>query len=94
VTRDEYEAGLLRAGEIQRAAGWSEESIASYAKEHREITGDGYDCILIVGAGLAQDNSRHGVSVRRCNMGVECEENGTCYAEANGNPEMCGKTRR
>lgn len=61
MTEQEYEAGLLRAGEIQRAAGWSEESIASYAAEHIAMTGGSYDCILIVGAGLAQDNSRHGV---------------------------------
>lgn len=62
MTKDEYEAGLLRAGEIQREHGWSEESIASYAAEHRAMTGDSYECILLVGAGLAQDNSRHGVA--------------------------------
>ena len=61
MTEQEYEAGLLRAGEIQRAAGWSEESIASYAAEHIAMTGGNYSCILLVGAGLAQDNSRHGV---------------------------------
>lgn len=62
MTKDEFEAGLMQAGEIQRAAGWSEESIASYAAEMRATTGDDYECILIVGAGLAQDNNRHGAS--------------------------------
>lgn len=61
MTEQEYEDGLLHAGEIQRNAGWSEESIASYAAEHIAMTGGVYSCILLVGAGLAQDNSRHGV---------------------------------
>jgi hypothetical protein len=26
-----------------------------------------------------------------CNMGVGCEETGICYAEANGQPEQCGR---
>lgn len=62
MTEQEYEESLRRAGEIQRAAGWSEESIASYAGEHIAMTGGNYACILLVGAGLAQDNSRHGVA--------------------------------
>lgn len=62
MTEQEYEEGLRRAGDIQRNAGWSEESIASYAAEHRAVTGGNYECILLVGAGLAQDNSRHGVT--------------------------------
>lgn len=61
MTRDEFEAGILRAAEIQREAGWSEASIDSYAVEMRVLTGDNYGCMLVVGAGLAQDNSRHGV---------------------------------
>lgn len=64
MTEQEYEAGLARAGEIQRAAGWPEGAIESYAAEHRAMTGGNYDCILLVGAGLAQNNSRHGVPER------------------------------
>lgn len=26
-----------------------------------------------------------------CNMGVGCEEYGVCYAEANGEPDRCGR---
>lgn len=61
MTKQEYEDGLRRAAEIQRKAGWSEDSIRSYADEHRAMTGGCYGSILLVGAGLAQDNSRHGV---------------------------------
>lgn len=63
MTPQEYEDGLSRAADIQRKAGWSEASIASYAAEHREMTGDSYDCLLLVGAGLAQNNTRHGVAL-------------------------------
>ncbi len=61
MNKTEFEDGLKRAGGIQRAAGWSEESIASYVAEQRATWGENCDCILVVGAGLAQDNSRHGV---------------------------------
>jgi len=27
-----------------------------------------------------------------CDMGVGCEEHGTCYAAANGEPDRCGKS--
>jgi hypothetical protein len=64
VDKQQYEAELARAGDVQRAAGWSEASIASYAAEHRAMFGDSPDCLLAVGAGLAQDNSRHGVGER------------------------------
>lgn len=61
MTKEEYLAGLERAAEIQRAAGWSESSIQMYRNEHEAVTGDSYSAILIVGAGLACDNSRFGV---------------------------------
>lgn len=61
MTLDEYESQLAKAGSIQRAAGWSDESIQSYAIEHQLMTGGNYECIALVGAGLAQDNTRHGV---------------------------------
>jgi hypothetical protein len=61
MTEQEYEEGLQRAAEVQREHGWSEWSIASYAAEHRAMTGGSYKGLLAVGAGLAQDNSRHGV---------------------------------
>jgi hypothetical protein len=92
MTKDEYEAALLRVAEIQRQNDWSEASIESYAKEHRLITGSNYECILAVGAGLAQDNTRHGVGARtavRCDMGVGCDETGQCYAAAMGEPDKC-----
>lgn len=55
--------------DLQRKAGWSDESIASYAKELREFVNAyygnrSYESVsrMYVGAGLAQDNSRHGVT--------------------------------
>lgn len=60
MTPQEFEADLIKVASIQREAGWSYFSIDSYAKEIREIFGDGQG-ILMVGAGLAQDNTRHGV---------------------------------
>ena len=61
MTKEEFEADLIKVANIQRNAGWSDYSINSYAEELRFICGDGAG-ILMVGAGLAQDNSRHGVS--------------------------------
>lgn len=61
MNKDEYERQLKAAGDIQRKAGWNESSIMMYAMEHRAITGDNYESLLMVGAGLAQDNSRFGV---------------------------------
>jgi len=29
-----------------------------------------------------------------CNLGVGCDEAGTCYAEVHGDPEQCGRTAR
>lgn len=58
--KEEYERQLKAAGNIQRKEGWSESSIMMYAMEHRAMTGDNYDSIILVGAGLAQDNSRFG----------------------------------
>lgn len=61
MNRDEYERQLKAASDIQRKAGWSESSIMMYAMEHRAMTGDIYEGLLLVGAGLARDNSRFGV---------------------------------
>ena len=60
MTKEEFEADLIKVANIQRNAGWSDYSINSYAEEIRFIFGDG-EGVLMVGAGLAQDNSRHGV---------------------------------
>lgn len=60
MTPEEFEEGLIRVASIQREAGWSYFSIDSYAKELRAICGDGSG-VAAVGAGLAQDNTRHGV---------------------------------
>ena len=61
MTKEEFEKGLEQAAKIQRAAGWSEYSIQMYRKEQEAITGDKYAGVLLVGAGLACDNSRFGV---------------------------------
>ena len=61
MTKEEFEVDLIKVAAIQRQAGWSDHSIASYAEEIRFIFGDGAG-ILMIGAGLAQDNTRHGVS--------------------------------
>lgn len=61
MTNEEYLEGLHRAGVIQRRAGWSEESIISYAKEMDAMMDGNYGGVLIIGAGLACDNTRHGV---------------------------------
>lgn len=61
MNKDEYERQLKAVGDIQRKAGWSESSIMMYAIEHRAMMGDNYEGLLLVGAGLAQDNSRFGV---------------------------------
>lgn len=63
MTPAEYEDGLKKAASIQRAAGWDESSIMLYAMDHRECTAamGGPASIALVGAGLAQDNSRYGV---------------------------------
>lgn len=63
MTPKEYQEGLEGVAEIQRAAGWSEESIRLYREDHEQFTAaiGGPEHILIVGAGLAQDNSRFGV---------------------------------
>lgn len=60
MTKEEFEADMIKVAGIQRNAGWSDASIASYAEEMRFIFGDG-EGLLMIGAGLAQDNSRHGV---------------------------------
>lgn len=64
MTPAEYEEGLKKAAKIQRAAGWDESSIMLYAMDHRACTDamGGPKSILLVGAGLAQDNSRYGVT--------------------------------
>lgn len=61
MNKAEFERQLAAAGDVQRNAGWDERSIMLYAEEQRAVTGDNYGCILLVGAGLAQDNSRFGV---------------------------------
>lgn len=62
MTREEFDYQLLVVADIQRRAGWSEHSISLYAKEQRDTTPDeALPCVLMIGAGLAQDNSRFGV---------------------------------
>lgn len=60
MTSEEFEQALVRVAQIQRDAGWPESAIMLYAMEQRACTPDP-SSILIVGAGLAQDNSRFGV---------------------------------
>lgn len=61
----EFAESLERVAEIQRKAGWSERSIQLYANEQRatslDDTGTPFSSILMIGAGLACDNSRFGV---------------------------------
>lgn len=62
MTREQFESELLLVAEIQRKAGWSEYSIALYAQEQRDTTPDeALPCVLMIGAGLACNNSRFGV---------------------------------
>jgi hypothetical protein len=63
MTKEEFEVDLIKVANIQRNAGWSDYSINSYAEEIRFIFGDG-EGVLMIGAGLAQNNSRHGVKER------------------------------
>jgi hypothetical protein len=63
MTKEEFEVDLIKVANIQRNAGWSDHSINSYAEEIRFIFGDG-EGVLMIGAGLAQNNSRHGVKER------------------------------
>jgi len=62
MTREEFNYQLLVVADIQRREGWSEKSIGLYAQEMIELTPD--ECLpgtLMIGAGLACDNSRFGV---------------------------------
>lgn len=61
---DPYDVQAARIAATQREAGWSEYSIAMYAKEQKAIWCDEKGelaCKMLLGAGLAQDNSRFGV---------------------------------
>ena len=60
MTPAEFEQALVRVAETQRKAGWPESAIMLYVLEQRATTPDPA-AILVVGAGLAQDNSRFGV---------------------------------
>lgn len=63
MTREEFERQLIRVAEIQREHGWSEESIQMYADEQRHFATDAtLACTVMIGAGLAQDNTRYGVT--------------------------------
>lgn len=61
MTLSEFEDGLVKVAKIQADAGWSERSIELYADEMRAISLCSLDAVLMVGAGLACDNSRFGV---------------------------------
>lgn len=61
---DPYEVQAARVAATQREAGWSEESIRLYAEEQKSLCCNEKGelvCRMILGAGLAQDNSRFGV---------------------------------
>lgn len=58
MTPVEFERQLTNAGNVQRDAGWSEESIRLYTEEMRLIPPG---AVLMVCAGLACDNTRFGV---------------------------------
>jgi hypothetical protein len=62
MTRQEFDYQLLVVADIQRREGWSERSIGLYEEEIRALTPDEcLPCTLMIGADLAQDNSRFGV---------------------------------
>jgi hypothetical protein len=64
MTPSEFEASLLEVADIQAKAGWSSCSIELYAAQMRESVGgdpESLKTVLIIGAGLACDNSRFGV---------------------------------
>ncbi len=62
MTKQEFEDQLIKVAQIQREAGWSDYSIMLYEKEMRILhPEDSLGCVLMIGAGLACDNSRFGV---------------------------------
>lgn len=61
MTPEKFEQELLKVAAIQREAGWSDHSIRLYALEQRETTKGSLECTLMIGAGLACDNTRFGV---------------------------------
>lgn len=63
MTYEEFEKDLIKVAEIQRKHGWSEHSIRLYEQELRSYYPDGEALkgVLLIGAGLAQDNRRFGV---------------------------------
>lgn len=61
MTPEKLEENLLKVAEIQRNAGWSEHSIGLYADEQRKFHEGSPDCVILIGAGLACDNTRFGV---------------------------------
>lgn len=62
-----YQEEADKVAQIQREAGWSEESIKLYAQEQKVLCcdqdGNLFSSILMLGAGLSQDNSRFGVDL-------------------------------
>ena len=65
MSRIPYAPEAEKVAKIQREAGWSEQSIAMYAEEQKAICcdEDGFLSagVLMIGAGLSQNNERFGV---------------------------------
>lgn len=63
MTKQEFERDIIKVAEIQRKHGWSEYSISLYEQELRSFYPDEESLkgVLLIGAGLAQDNRRFGV---------------------------------
>ncbi len=63
--RISYQEEANKVANIQREAGWTEASIQAYADFQKAVTCDEEGFLLpgivLLGAGLAQDNSRFGV---------------------------------
>lgn len=63
--KESYEVQAAKVAQIQREAGWSEQSVELYAREQKVLccdeNGELYKGIICIGAGLAQDNTRFGV---------------------------------
>lgn len=60
---EEFEIQLKRVAQIQRGAGWSEDSIRLYAEDRRAALGGHLDSVVLVCAGIGCDNTRFGVSL-------------------------------
>jgi len=89
MTPQQFEEELLKVAEIQRKAGWGEHSINLYAIEQREMNEGSMESTLMIGAGLACDNTRFGVpNPPRQESPDSVSHGGDCSTELNTGNEQ------